>query len=215
MNAVCGFGRTRCCIIKSTPPRVAALALSVAKSTLPLTIRNKFRPRRWIITVTLAARLQTPTMGLKLLLIVRGTILATPIGVEHAAICCQAHNPGVRWRAPCIRLVVRPSLYPVPEECRSGGVEQANGQFTLIDFRRGRYVAKVEGASALVKNEGKDIDKATVSAPYDRTRIEVVSLNGKPFVKRTFALSADGRPMVTTVLNRLTGWSSAQRLIAK
>ena len=92
-----------------------------------------------------------------------------------------------------------------PEEYRSVRLGEANGQFTRIDFRRGRYTAKVGGEAAPVTQDGKNIFEAKVAAPDDHTRIEVVSLNGKPLVERTYSLSADGRSMVTTVRDPADG----------
>jgi hypothetical protein len=93
----------------------------------------------------------------------------------------------------------------VPEEYRSVRLKEADGQFTRIDFRHGRYTATIGGQAAPVTGDGKGIFKARVSAPDSRTRIEVVSLNGKPLVERTYALSVDGRSMLTTVRDPADG----------
>jgi hypothetical protein len=87
----------------------------------------------------------------------------------------------------------------VPVEYRSVELREASGDFTRIDFRHGRYTAKIGGPAAPVTGDGKDIYKAMVRAPDARTRIETISLNGKPLVERTYSLSADGKSLVTTV----------------
>lgn len=87
----------------------------------------------------------------------------------------------------------------VPEEYRSVRLKEANGQFTRIDFRHGRYTAKIGGAAASVTGDGKDIYKAVVRAPDARTRVETISLDGKPLVERTYTLSDDGKSLLTKV----------------
>lgn len=127
---------------------------------------------------------------------------AKPLRTEYvakriAAAPAGAHPVSGSWLG--LRYLV------VPEEYRSVRLKEANGQFTRIDFRRGRYTAEIGGAAAPIQDDGKNIFKATVAAPDDRTRIEVVSLNGKPLVERTYSLSADGRSMVTTVRDPADG----------
>lgn len=87
----------------------------------------------------------------------------------------------------------------VPEEYRSVRLKEANGQFTRIDFRHGRYSAKFGGPPVPVTGDGKNIFKAAVRAPDARTRIETISLNGKPLVERTYRISTDGKSLVTIV----------------
>jgi hypothetical protein len=93
----------------------------------------------------------------------------------------------------------------VPLEYRSVDLNEANGQFTRIDFRHGRYTAKIGGPAAPVTGDGKDIFNATVRAPDARTRIETVLLNGKPLVERTYSLSPDGKSLVTIVRDPKNG----------
>lgn len=57
----------------------------------------------------------------------------------------------------------------------------------------------------LVTGDGKNIFKARISAPNARTRVEVVSLKGKPLVERTYSLSPDGRTMITTIRDPAAG----------
>jgi hypothetical protein len=87
----------------------------------------------------------------------------------------------------------------VPEQYRSVRLKEEDGQFTRIDFRHGRYTAKIGGQPVPVTGDGKNIFRAVVRAPDARTRIETISLDGKPLVERTYRLSADGESMVTTV----------------
>jgi hypothetical protein len=86
----------------------------------------------------------------------------------------------------------------VPEEYRSVRLKEANGEFTRIDFCHGHYTAKIGGPPAAVTGDGKNVYKAAVTAPDARTRIETISLNGKPLVERTYSLSADGKSLTTT-----------------
>lgn len=102
-----------------------------------------------------------------------------------------AHSVSGSWRG--LRYVA------VPEEYRSVRLREANGRFTRVDYRRGRYTAKIGTGAALVTGDHKDIYKASVTAPDARTRVEVVSLNGKAIVERTYRISADGRSLITTV----------------
>jgi hypothetical protein len=87
----------------------------------------------------------------------------------------------------------------VPLEYRSVRLEEANGRFTRIDFRHGRYSARIGGAPVPVTGDGKNIFKAVVRAPDARSRIETISLNGKALVERTYTLSADGKALATKV----------------
>jgi hypothetical protein len=87
----------------------------------------------------------------------------------------------------------------VPEEYRSIDLREANGQFSRSNFRHGRYTAAINGATAPVTGDGKNIFRAAVRAPDARTRVETISLNGTPLVERTYALSADGKSLATTV----------------
>jgi hypothetical protein len=84
-------------------------------------------------------------------------------------------------------------------EYRSVALEEANGQFTRIDFRHGRYTAKVGGPEAPVTGDGKNIFTATVRAKDPHTRVETILLKGTPLVERTYRVSADGKSMTTTV----------------
>ena len=93
----------------------------------------------------------------------------------------------------------------VPVEYRSVRLKEANGQFTRIDFRHGRYTATIGGPPAPVTGDGKNIFKATVRAPGARTRVETVMLNGKPLVERTYNLSPDGKSLVTIVRDPADG----------
>jgi hypothetical protein len=85
----------------------------------------------------------------------------------------------------------------VPQEYRSVRLKEANGRFTRIDFRHGHYTATIGGPPAAVTGDGKGIFKAAVRAPDVRTRIETISLRGKPLVERTYRLSADGKSLAT------------------
>src|SRR5919202_2039935 len=89
------------------------------------------------------------------------------------------------------------SYLEVPEEYRSVELREAHGRFTRRNFRHGRYTATIGGPPAPVRGDGKDIYRATVRAPDPRTRVETILLGDKPLVVRTYALSADGKSMVT------------------
>jgi hypothetical protein len=86
-----------------------------------------------------------------------------------------------------------------PEEYRSNDFQEENGLFTRSNFRHGHYTAKIGGPAAPVMGDGKNIFMAAVRAPDARTRIETISLKGKPLVERTYHLLADGKSMLTTV----------------
>ena len=93
----------------------------------------------------------------------------------------------------------------VPEEYRSVHLKEANGQFTRIDFRHGRYTARIGGPPVPVAGDGKNMFKAKVRAPNARTRVETISLDGKPLVERTYSLATDGESLVTMVRNPADG----------
>jgi len=87
----------------------------------------------------------------------------------------------------------------VPEEYRSVQLKEDHGEFTRIDFRHGRYTARIGGPPVPVTGDGKNIFAAVVRAPDALTRVETISLNGKPLAERTYKLSADGKSMETVV----------------
>lgn len=93
----------------------------------------------------------------------------------------------------------------VPQEYRSIRLSEKNRQFTRIDFRRGHYTAEIGGPPAPITGDNKNIYHAAVKGPDARTRIETVSLNGKPLVERAYFLSADGKSLLTTVRDPADG----------
>lgn len=93
----------------------------------------------------------------------------------------------------------------VPVEYRSVRLKEADGLFTRINFRSGTYTAKIGGPDAPVTSDGKDIFRASVTAPDAWTRVETITLNGKPRVIRTYRLSPDGRTLTTTAKNPSDG----------
>jgi hypothetical protein len=102
-----------------------------------------------------------------------------------------AHPVSGSWRGVAYR--------EVPEEYRSVQLRERNGLFTRSNFRHGHYTARIGGPPVPVSGDGRNIFKATVRAPDRRSRVETILLKGKPIVERTYALSADGGSMTTTV----------------
>ncbi|HEY0313235.1 MAG TPA: hypothetical protein VGC56_12150 [Allosphingosinicella sp.] len=118
------------------------------------------------------------------------------LGTEYRATRVASAPPGAHAVSGSWRGVANVAF---PEEYRSVTLHEAAGLFTRSNFRHGRYTARINGAPAPVTDDGKNIYQATVRAPNPHTRVEMILLQGKPVVKRTYTLSPDSCALTTIV----------------